>query len=96
MCANAHKLVRVRQDTLTRAQYDDRVILGNVLEQLIAVLFAPLFVRHGFKRAFEVPLNIPSVEGVIDLRLFLVFLFVKIMPKCKIQAGFAYVRFIVW
>ena len=95
MGANTDKLVRMRQNSFTRLQYDNRVIFGDVLKQLHFVFLAPFFVRNCFKRTFKVTCYVALIKRIVNAAGFwLIFLLVKIMPQRKIEAGLAHVALI--
>lgn len=93
---DAHELMRMRQNSLAWTKNDDRVVGGDILERCVTVFLAPLVVRYGFERTFEVAIDVVFVERIVELCFCTTLLSVKIIPKRKVHAGFANVRFIVW
>ena len=78
MRPNSNKFMRVRQNSLTRLQNDNRMIWRNILKFPKTVPLTPFGVRNRLKWTLEVSIDIRLVKRIINSRNIVIFLFIKI------------------
>lgn len=86
----------VREDTLTRAERNDRMICGDVFLQLYIVRIAPILVCNCLVDLTKVTLRVCFTEWIIDKTALRLASSVVVIPERHIQAGMCHVLWIEW